>query len=176
MTAASGWGVAGHIHMLLGSANPITCRPPPPTKHPPQHTIRSPVLSSVNEAINGLATIRAFGIGPWLIARNRALVDANASTSLLNQSLNRWLGVRLEGLGECGAMRRVRGCAGRHVLVCGARWLAAALVWSGSSIEPSAPGAWLPTTVGRTGGVGWRACSRHTTGGGGGRMCIRGAP
>jgi len=61
---------------------------------------RSPVLSSVNEAINGLATIRAFNIGPWLIARNRELVDKNAATSLLNQSLNRWLSVRLEGLGE----------------------------------------------------------------------------
>jgi hypothetical protein len=58
------------------------------------------VLSSVNEAIAGLATIRAFNIGPWLIARNRELVDKNAATSLLNQSLNRWLSVRLEGLGE----------------------------------------------------------------------------
>lgn len=63
---------------------------------------RSPVLSSVNEAINGLATIRAFNIGPWLIARNRELVDKNAATSLLNQSLNRWLSVRLEGLGKQG--------------------------------------------------------------------------
>lgn len=60
---------------------------------------RSPVLSSVSEAINGAATIRAFGITDWLIGRNRALVNKNAVTSLLNQSLNRWLSVRLEGLG-----------------------------------------------------------------------------
>lgn len=58
------------------------------------------MLSSVNEAIAGLATIRAFNIGPWLIARNRDLVDKNAAMSLLNQSLNRWLSVRLEGLGK----------------------------------------------------------------------------
>ncbi len=57
------------------------------------------MLSSVNEAINGSATIRAFGITPWLISRNRTLVNKNAATSLLNQSLNRWLSVRLEGLG-----------------------------------------------------------------------------
>jgi hypothetical protein len=63
------------------------------------------VLSSVNEAIAGLATIRAFSIGPWLIARNRDLVDRNAATSLLNQSLNRWLSVRLEGLGEQQRLR-----------------------------------------------------------------------
>lgn len=63
------------------------------------------MLSSVNEAIAGLATIRAFSIGPWLIARNRDLVDRNAATSLLNQSLNRWLSVRLEGLGEQQRLR-----------------------------------------------------------------------
>jgi hypothetical protein len=50
---------------------------------------RSPVLSNVNEAIHGAATIRAFGITEWLIGRNMALVNRNAATSLLNQSLNR---------------------------------------------------------------------------------------
>ncbi|WIA43760.1 hypothetical protein OEZ86_010184 [Tetradesmus obliquus] len=60
---------------------------------------RSPVLSNVNEAIHGAATIRAFGITHWLIGRNMALVNRNAATSLLNQSLNRWLSVRLEGMG-----------------------------------------------------------------------------
>jgi hypothetical protein len=51
---------------------------------------RSPVLSNVNEAIHGAATIRAFGITDWLIGRNMVLVNKNAATSLLNQSLNRW--------------------------------------------------------------------------------------
>lgn len=72
------------------------------------------MLSSVNEAIAGLATIRAFNIGPWLIARNRDLVDKNAATSLLNQSLNRWLSVRLEGLGEF--MSAALHCTARTVL------------------------------------------------------------
>lgn len=57
------------------------------------------MLGSVSEAIAGVATIRAFGVGPWLTRRVRSQIDANAVTSLLNQSLNRWLSVRLEGLG-----------------------------------------------------------------------------
>jgi ABC-type bacteriocin/lantibiotic exporter with double-glycine peptidase domain len=60
---------------------------------------RSPVLTSISEAINGVSTIRAFGVSSWLVSRTRVLINKNASTSLLNQSLNRWLSVRLEGLG-----------------------------------------------------------------------------
>ena len=61
--------------------------------------LRSPVFTSVNEAISGIATIRAFGVEPWLTARHAALVDANAAAILLNAALNRWLSVRLEILG-----------------------------------------------------------------------------
>ncbi len=50
---------------------------------------RSPVLSALSEAISGATTIRAFGVSPWLVARTRALVDANGAATLLGQSLNR---------------------------------------------------------------------------------------
>lgn len=49
------------------------------------------MLTSVNEAIAGIATIRAFGVQPWLTARTAQLVDQNAVTSLLSSSLNRWV-------------------------------------------------------------------------------------
>lgn len=101
------------------TCNMLPCRP-----HLPP-LCRSPVLSSVNEAISGLATIRAFAIGPWLIERNRDLVDRNAATSLLNQSLNRWLSVRLEGLGESGgaALKCGRLRSTKRLHVCLLAWL-----------------------------------------------------
>ncbi|KIY96167.1 hypothetical protein MNEG_11796 [Monoraphidium neglectum] len=67
-------------------------------------TSRSPVLSSVSEALAGVVTIRAFGVEGPLRARHAALVNANAAMSLANQGLNRWLGVRLETLGALSTL------------------------------------------------------------------------
>ena len=64
---------------------------------------RSPVYSSINDALNGLATIRAFSSEQRMIERHMQLVDDNVIMSLLNQSINRWLSVRLETLGGLAA-------------------------------------------------------------------------
>lgn len=50
---------------------------------------RSPVYGSINEALNGLATIRAFGAEKRLIARHSQFVNDNVVMSLANQSMNR---------------------------------------------------------------------------------------
>lgn len=65
---------------------------------------RSPVYSSINDALNGLATIRAFSSEKRMIERHMALVDDNVIMALLNQSINRWLSIRLETLGALSAL------------------------------------------------------------------------
>ena len=50
---------------------------------------RSPVYSSIGEAMSGLATIRAYRAEQRLSQRNSQLVDDNLIMSLVNQSLNR---------------------------------------------------------------------------------------
>ncbi|MEW5311484.1 MAG: hypothetical protein WDW38_003194 [Sanguina aurantia] len=65
---------------------------------------RSPVFSSISEAINGVATIRAFGVQGDLTRKHARLVDANVVMSLVNQSMNRWLSVRLESLSAVAAL------------------------------------------------------------------------
>ena len=50
---------------------------------------RSPVYSSIGEALTGLATIRAFRAEERLAAHNAGLVDDSAVMSLVNMSLNR---------------------------------------------------------------------------------------
>lgn len=60
---------------------------------------RSPVYTSIGEALNGLPTIRAYHAEQRLTAHNAYLVDNSAVMSLVNQSMNRC------GLGEhdqCG--------------------------------------------------------------------------
>ncbi|KAL3160420.1 hypothetical protein ABBQ32_010743 [Trebouxia sp. C0010 RCD-2024] len=64
---------------------------------------RSPVYSSIGEAINGLPTIRAYRAEERLSTRNCNLVDNSVVMSLINQSMNRWLSVRLETLGALAA-------------------------------------------------------------------------
>lgn len=51
---------------------------------------RSPVYSSLNDAINGLPTIKAFNAEQRLIKKHRDFVDANVRLNLVNQSMNRW--------------------------------------------------------------------------------------
>ncbi len=50
---------------------------------------RSPVYSSIGEALAGLATIRAFRAEERLCARNADLVDNSVVMSLVNMSMNR---------------------------------------------------------------------------------------
>ena len=65
---------------------------------------RSPVLSSLTEAISGCATIRAFGSGPRLVQRHEQLVNASLSNVHAGNCLVRWLGVRLETLGALATL------------------------------------------------------------------------
>lgn len=50
---------------------------------------RSPVYSSIGEALAGLATIRAFRCEERLCGRNAELVDNSVVMSLVNMSMNR---------------------------------------------------------------------------------------
>lgn len=50
---------------------------------------RSPVYSSIGEALAGLATIRAFRCEQRLCSRNADLVDNSVTMSLVNMSMNR---------------------------------------------------------------------------------------
>lgn len=61
------------------------------------------MYSSVGEALNGVSSILAFGAGERMRARNRALLDTNVVYTHVNMSFNRWLGVRVEGLGAFAA-------------------------------------------------------------------------
>ena len=51
---------------------------------------RSPVYSSIGEALAGLPTIRAYRCEGRLSARNADLVDGSVIMSLVNMSMNRW--------------------------------------------------------------------------------------
>ncbi|KAG1680183.1 hypothetical protein FOA52_000296 [Chlamydomonas sp. UWO 241] len=77
---------------------------------------RSPVFTSLSEAISGGPTIRAFGSGPRLVDRHRVLINEQIKNTHACNSLNRWLGVRLEGLGAfatfCAAVVAVENRAG----------------------------------------------------------------
>lgn len=65
---------------------------------------RSPVYSSINDVLNGISTVRAFGAEERLLERHMRLVDDNIIMALLNQSTNRWLSIRLETLGALAAL------------------------------------------------------------------------
>lgn len=58
---------------------------------------RSPVYSSIGEALAGLATIRAFRCEDRLAMRNADLVDGSVIMSLVNMSMNRCAGVGFWG-------------------------------------------------------------------------------
>ncbi|KAG2427456.1 hypothetical protein HXX76_012392 [Chlamydomonas incerta] len=65
---------------------------------------RSPVMSSLTEALTGTSTYIAYGAQARATARHRALLDGVSCMSLVSQSLNRWLSVRLEILGAAAAL------------------------------------------------------------------------
>lgn len=52
---------------------------------------RSPVYSSIGEALAGLPTIRAYRCESRLSQRNADLVDGSVIMSLVNMSMNRWV-------------------------------------------------------------------------------------
>ncbi|KAG6642050.1 ABC transporter C family member 2-like [Carya illinoinensis] len=60
---------------------------------------RSPVYAQFGEALNGLATIRAYKAYDRMADINGKSVDNNIRFTLVNMSGNRWLGIRLETLG-----------------------------------------------------------------------------
>lgn len=60
---------------------------------------RSPVYAQFGEALNGLATIRAYKAYERMAAVNGQTMDTNVRFTLVNMSSNRWLAIRLEFLG-----------------------------------------------------------------------------
>ncbi len=52
---------------------------------------RSPVFTSLTEAISGSATIRAFGSGARLVQRHAQLLNASVSNIYTGNCLNRWV-------------------------------------------------------------------------------------
>ncbi|PNW84295.1 hypothetical protein CHLRE_04g228650v5 [Chlamydomonas reinhardtii] len=65
---------------------------------------RSPVMSSLTEALTGTSTYIAYGAQARATARHRVLLDGVSCMALVSQSLNRWLSVRLEVLGAAAAL------------------------------------------------------------------------
>lgn len=60
---------------------------------------RSPVYSQFGEALNGLATIRAYQAYNRMAMMNGKSMDTNSRFTLTNMGANRWLAVRLEFVG-----------------------------------------------------------------------------
>ncbi|KAI0091755.1 metal resistance protein YCF1 [Irpex rosettiformis] len=61
---------------------------------------RSPIFAWFSESLNGLSTIRAFSQQSVFIANNERCVDRNQICYLPSISVNRWLAVRLEFVGN----------------------------------------------------------------------------
>jgi ABC-type multidrug transport system fused ATPase/permease subunit len=62
---------------------------------------KSPVFSHFSETVAGAQCIRAYGEQKRFIAKSEYLVDTNNKSLYLNFVANRWLGVRIENLGNC---------------------------------------------------------------------------
>eukprot|EP01039_Chlorochromonas_danica_P007900 gene7900-8715_t len=60
---------------------------------------RSPIYALFSETLDGLSTIRAYGVEQRLSTKNQNLLDANQRAYFLNFSANCWLAVRLEFVG-----------------------------------------------------------------------------
>ncbi|RHY24174.1 hypothetical protein DYB32_008959, partial [Aphanomyces invadans] len=60
---------------------------------------RSPVYALLTETLEGLPTIRAFGVESQFAARNEIMLDRNQRAYFLNFSANCWLALRLEFAG-----------------------------------------------------------------------------
>uniref|UniRef100_A0A6I8NAR9 ATP binding cassette subfamily C member 3 n=1 Tax=Ornithorhynchus anatinus TaxID=9258 RepID=A0A6I8NAR9_ORNAN len=62
---------------------------------------RSPIYSHFSETLTGTSIIRAFGRGPVFVAINDAKVDTNQRSYYPGITANRWLGIRVEFVGNC---------------------------------------------------------------------------
>ncbi|KAJ3320400.1 hypothetical protein HDV06_005323 [Boothiomyces sp. JEL0866] len=60
---------------------------------------RSPLYAFLGETLNGLPTIRAFGVQDRFISVSEDYISRNISPSFLLFSASRWLGIRYESLG-----------------------------------------------------------------------------
>ncbi|CAG9461161.1 unnamed protein product [Pedinophyceae sp. YPF-701] len=74
---------------------------------------RSPIYSHFSEAVNGVATIRAYKRQDWFIRSNDAKVDANAAAYISQKLAAAWLSMRLDALGlvviACGGVLSIAG-------------------------------------------------------------------
>lgn len=61
---------------------------------------KSPIYAAFTEALHGYSTIGAFGAGTRFATANRAAIDANMSVKMVVVASNRWIGLRLEFLGN----------------------------------------------------------------------------
>ncbi|KAF0691125.1 hypothetical protein As57867_017522, partial [Aphanomyces stellatus] len=59
---------------------------------------RTPVVNLISEAINGISTIRAFGMTAAFATRSRRVLDHNQSFFMLYRISSRWLQMRLDWL------------------------------------------------------------------------------
>ncbi|CAI5723801.1 unnamed protein product [Hyaloperonospora brassicae] len=62
---------------------------------------RSPIFALLSETLDGLSTIRAFGVEKSFIDHNNYLLDNNQRAYFLNFTVNCWLALRLEFVGTC---------------------------------------------------------------------------
>uniref|UniRef100_A0A0L8GHH2 ABC-type glutathione-S-conjugate transporter n=1 Tax=Octopus bimaculoides TaxID=37653 RepID=A0A0L8GHH2_OCTBM len=65
-----------------------------------ESTTKSPIYTHFSESISGSSMIRAFNIEQDFIEESRTLVDKNLVFVYVNKSSNRWLGIRLELVGN----------------------------------------------------------------------------
>ncbi|XP_036368003.1 canalicular multispecific organic anion transporter 2 [Octopus sinensis] len=65
-----------------------------------ESTTKSPIYTHFSESISGSSMIRAFNIEQEFIEESRTLVDKNLVFIYVNKSSNRWLGIRLELVGN----------------------------------------------------------------------------
>lgn len=61
---------------------------------------KSPVFSHFGETVTGASTVRAFGQTDRFILDSESLMDANVRCAYYSYSSNRWLGIRIESLGN----------------------------------------------------------------------------
>ena len=59
---------------------------------------RSPIFASFSEAVSGVMSVRAYGIGDELCDKSDMLIDRGNNAFYLMHSSNRWLQVRLDAL------------------------------------------------------------------------------
>ncbi|RLN47454.1 hypothetical protein BBJ28_00013553 [Nothophytophthora sp. Chile5] len=62
---------------------------------------RSPIFALISETLDGLSTIRAFGVEDNFVGQNNYLLDKNQRAYFLNFTINCWLALRLEFVGTC---------------------------------------------------------------------------